>query len=190
MKNNYNQFMNKQNILFFDMDGTLVDTDYANYLAYQQSIEIVIGRKNMVEVNDKNRFDNSMLINFYTNLTTDEYNSIVNTKGNLYEQFLSETKLNDKLANTLYEAANNHKTVLVTNANKARSLLTLKHHGIVDYFNHLFFGEDVIRSHGKYENAILSLGVKPDEVVIFENEYKEIYQAKNIGFSNNNIVHI
>ena len=28
----------KDTVLFFDMDGTLVDTDYANFLAYKQAI--------------------------------------------------------------------------------------------------------------------------------------------------------
>ena len=28
-------------ILFFDLDGTLVDTDYANFLSYKKAIEFV-----------------------------------------------------------------------------------------------------------------------------------------------------
>lgn len=32
----------KDTVLFFDMDGTLVDTDYANFLAYQQAISEIV----------------------------------------------------------------------------------------------------------------------------------------------------
>lgn len=30
-------------VLFFDLDGTLIDTDYANYLAYEKAIQTIAG---------------------------------------------------------------------------------------------------------------------------------------------------
>lgn len=36
------QRIDKQHVLFFDMDGTLIDTNYANYLSYTQAIQQVL----------------------------------------------------------------------------------------------------------------------------------------------------
>ena len=34
--------INSDTILFFDMDGTLIDTNFANFLSYQEAIQSVI----------------------------------------------------------------------------------------------------------------------------------------------------
>lgn len=178
------------NILFFDMDGTLVDTDYANYLAYHQAIELVIGRKQLAPCDNQTRFDKSALVKFYPQLNAEEYQAIIQLKGRLYEDFLSETRLNEDLAKALCQVSDKRQTVLVTNANRARAMLTLEHHGIVDYFNHLFFGECCINAGSKYENALQSLGVDLDNVIIFENDLNEITKVINLGVNQQNIIHI
>ena len=33
-----NQRINNGNVLFFDMDGTLIDTNFANYLSYTKKL--------------------------------------------------------------------------------------------------------------------------------------------------------
>lgn len=33
--------IDSNHILFFDLDGTLVHTDYSNYLAYKKALELV-----------------------------------------------------------------------------------------------------------------------------------------------------
>lgn len=186
-----NSRIEKHNILFFDMDGTLIDTDYANYLAYQKAIQIVIGHKQPVQFNNHVRFDKSLLIHFFPDLNQEEYDAIISLKGALYEEFLSETKLNHDLVNVLcHSVSNNQQTVLVTNANRARALLTLKHHGIVSYFNQMFFGNCVTDQRTKYEHAICSLKIDPEQVIIFENDLKEINHALSTGVLSHNIIYI
>ena len=34
--------INSDTVLFFDMDGTLIDTDFANFLSYQEAIKSVM----------------------------------------------------------------------------------------------------------------------------------------------------
>lgn len=178
------------NILFFDMDGTLVDTDYANYLAYHQAIELVVGQKKSVPFNERTRFDKRTLVKFYPQLSNEEYQAIIQLKDKFYENFLSETRLNEDLVRALRHASDKQQTVLVTNANRARAMLTLQHHGIVDYFNQLFFGECSVNVSSKYENALHLLCVDADEVIIFENDLNEITKALKLGIKQQNIIHI
>lgn len=191
IKSNFSNQIEKHNILFFDMDGTLVDTDYANYLAYQRAIEIVIGPKKLVNFDHQVRFDKHMLVHFFPYLKPEEYDAIISMKSVLYEDFLPETKLNHDLANVLYRhIARNQQAVLVTNANQARALLTLQHHGIVDYFNQMFFGNCITNQCNKYEHAVYSLGMNPENIIIFENDMNEINHALNTGILSQNIIYI
>ena len=49
----------KDTVLFFDMDGTLVDTDYANFLAYQQAISEIVESDLNIEYDSNFRLNRS-----------------------------------------------------------------------------------------------------------------------------------
>ena len=51
----------KDTVLFFDMDGTLVDTDYANFLAYQQAISEIVESDLNIEYDSNFRLNRSSL---------------------------------------------------------------------------------------------------------------------------------
>ena len=48
-------------ILFFDMDGTLVDTDFANFLSYKKAIQSFIPTENEIQYNPNERFNRASL---------------------------------------------------------------------------------------------------------------------------------
>ncbi|MBS1571678.1 MAG: hypothetical protein JST62_04675 [Bacteroidetes bacterium] len=50
-------------ILFFDMDGTLIDTDLANFLSYKKAINSVTKSDNNLTYNPDKRFNRSNLKN-------------------------------------------------------------------------------------------------------------------------------
>jgi len=48
--------INSDTVLFFDMDGTLIDTDFANFLSYQEAIKSVIQSETEIQYVPSERF--------------------------------------------------------------------------------------------------------------------------------------
>lgn len=179
------QEITANSILFFDMDGTLIDTDLANFLAYKRAINLVTKLDDNLTFNPDIRFCRSNLKNAIPNMTENEYEKIIQEKEKCYNDFLHETKLNTEIAGILFKYSKTNKTVLVTNCRKDRAMTTLKHFGLDNKFNNIFcreFSDNNIKVN-KFQNAILKLGVLPNFVIIFENEESEIADAKKAGIS-------
>lgn len=172
-------------VLFFDMDGTLVDTNLANFLSYKKAILFVTKSDYDLTYNSNRRFNRSILKNALPNLTETEYERIIQKKEEYYNYFLHEIKLNTKNKNILFKYSKTNKTVLVTNCRRDRALATLRHFGLEDKFNDIFYREfgDNEKKINKFENAILKLGVPPNFVIAFENEDSEIADAQKAGIS-------
>lgn len=170
-------------ILFFDMDGTLIDTDLANFLSYKKAINSVTKSDNNLTYNPDKRFNRSNLKNAVPNLTEIQYDKIIQEKEEYYNDFIHKTKLNTEIADILFQYSKTNKTVLVTNCRKDRAMTTLKHFQIEDKFSNIFcreFGNNN-KKVNKFQNAISKLGVPPNLVIAFENEETEIEDAKNVG---------
>ena len=170
-------------VLFFDMDGTLVDTNLANFLSYKKAIHSVTNSDHDLTNNPDNRFNRSTLKNAVPNLSETEYERIIQKKEEYYNDFLHEMKLNLKTADILSKYSKTNKTVLVTNCRKERALTTLNHFGLTDKFSVIFYRQltDIDKKINKFQNAILELGVPPNFVIAFENEETEIADAKQAG---------
>jgi len=171
-------------ILFFDMDGTLVDTNLANFSAYKKAVTSVLqtDHTNLV-YNPENRFNRSMLKANFPNLTDNELQKVIRVKESLYDEFLNATTLIDENVEVLLKYTKSNKTYLVTNCRKDRAIKTLNHFGLLDKFTNVFYRifDDNMKKVNKFENALSILGVSPDIVIAFENEEIEIADAKNAG---------
>jgi len=170
-------------VLFFDMDGTLIDTNLANFLSYKKAILSITKSDHDLTYNSEKRFNRSNLKNAVPNLSETEYERIIQKKEEYYNDFLHETKLNTEIADILFKYSKTNKTVLVTNCRKDRAMTTLKHFGLEDKFSDIFYREfgDNDKKVNKFQNAISKLGVPPNSVVAFENEEIEITDAKQAG---------
>lgn len=172
-----------EHILFFDMDGTLVNTNVANFLSYKKAIVSITKSEHGLTYNPDIRFNRSTLKSAIPNLTATEYERIIQQKEEYYNAFLDETKLIKETADILFKYSKTNKTVLVTNCRKDRAITTLKRFGLEDQFSNIFCKEfgDNDKKINKFQNAISKLGVLPSLVVAFENEETEITNARQTG---------
>lgn len=170
-------------ILFFDMDGTLIDTDFANFLAYKKSIECVIKKPLMLNFNPLLRFNRNLLNSLPYPLTENEFTEIIQKKEIFFQDYLPETKLIMDKFNILDKYFKTNKTILVTNCNKDRAIKTLDFHGLANKFCNLFFRETNIveTKFDKYRTAIEALSLSPRDIIAFENEENEIIKAIGSG---------
>lgn len=172
-----------ETVLFFDMDGTLVDTNLSNFLSYKKAILSVTKTDYNLIYNSDKRFNRSNLQNAVPNLSEAEYEKIIHKKEEYYKEFLPETKLNTKIAGFLSKYSKTNKTVLVTNCREERALTTLNYFGLVEKFSNIFYRQFTANHEkiNKFQNAILKLSVPPNLIVAFENEEIEIADAKLAG---------
>ena len=172
-------------ILFFDMDGTLVDTNLANFSAYKKAVDSVLQTDTKLVYNHEIRFNRSVLKASFPHLTDKELEKVIQIKESLYDEFLNVTTLIDENVAVLLKYSKSNQTYLVTNCRKDRALKTLNHFGLTDKFTNIFYRviDDKNKKVNKFENALSILGVPPNIVIAFENEEMEIADAKRAGIT-------
>ena len=176
-------------ILFFDMDGTLVDTNLANFSAYKKAVDSVLQTDTNLVYNPEIRFNRSVLKANFPHLTDKELEKIIQLKESLYDEFLEVNRIIDENVEVLLKYSKSNQTYLVTNCRKDRAIKTLNQLGLIDKFINVFYRiiDDSNGKVNKFENALSILGVPPNIVIAFENEEIEILDAIQAGIPRENI---
>lgn len=173
--------------LFFDLDGTLVDTLDANIQAYKKAIEET-GR---MVTNDQLssvfgvRYD-VFLRQFFPEISADEIELIRKLKSAYYPDFLHLSRPNDELINFIKTLRADHATVLVTMAQRKNAVAVLKAMEIENMFDFIVTGEDVENPKPHPESYLKALkvsGIKPPQALAFEDSVSGIAAAKSAGIA-------
>jgi len=186
-----NIYINKKNILLFDLDGTLIHTDKANFLSYQEAIRIIKGLDIRFLYKSKFRFTRKSLYDTIPLLKKEEYQKIIKLKRSLYNKYLNQTKINNIILETIKKFSKTNKIILVTNSSKKRAISILKYHGLINLFDYKFFKEDYKNKQiNKFKYVLEFLKLNPIKVIIFENEEIEIKKAIYLKIPSENIINL
>ena len=169
------------------MDDTLINTNFANFLAYQKAVFTVTQSKLAVSYNPKQTFNRETLKKVAPHLSQQIYDTVIQEKERLYHELLVETQINHHIANMLFKYCKTNKTILVTNCRRNRALLTLEFWGLTHKFSSIFFRDDCDSKNNKYQNAINCLKIAPQLVIVFENDQHAIQDALEAGILITNI---
>lgn len=171
--------------LFFDLDGTLCDTNEANYLAYKKALKdcgYVLSRKDF-ERSIGLRADKFIPL-LFPDISLDEVNIIRELKADYYQDMTAVLKPNKHIIDFFLMMNPDHITVLVTTASKNNAQPVLKKVGLIDMFNFTVYGDDVDNPKPDPEAYSLALalsGLRPDEVIAFEDSESGILSAVKAG---------
>ena len=179
-------------IILCDMDGTLIDTDYANYLSYMHAIEDVTRQKHDIQFNPRKRFNREELKVKIPYLTNNQYNTIVSLKTDYFSNYLPETKVNLSLLEFIRNYNGTNDSILVTWCSEKRAIQTLRHHNLLECFSRLICWETLSESEisNKYVSAFSLLHADPILSIVFENDTIDIKNAILAGVPRKNIISV
>ena len=170
-------------ILVVDLDGTLVDTNQANLLAYQAATLEVTGKALPVQPIHCDRLTRNRLREVLDDLPTDLLGAIVQRKEVIYSRFLHVTELNTKLYQFL-QACQDKILVLATNARQARAEQLLHQHQLSHLFAECYYHDEA--QPNKFKQIFARF--KGREFIVFENEEAQAKLALAAGADPQNII--
>ena len=171
--------------LFFDFDGTLVDTKMSNYFAYKEASSlfgIEFPKDCFLKNFGKHFFEFSHEIMGKKDF--DLQKKIHLKKKEIFKNYLNKGTLLKKTFEILKNNFQKFKTVLVTTASKEAiddwdNIFNFK-----KYFDFIITGEDVENKKPNPESYLLALkktGISPQEAIVFEDTDIGFSSAKNAG---------
>ena len=185
----YTNNISDKNLLVFDLDGTVVNTDMANYLAYKEAIQQIIGLDLPIAHSKDERFTREKLSSIIDNLTDLQYKNIIEMKNDIYQKYLPMSKVNACVIGVIEKYINTNKIILATSSRKNRAEMVLQHHGLTNIFDYMFFKEDYSQKN-KFLHVVNYFGVSANSIFVFENDNDEIRKAIASGIPDRNVVKV
>lgn len=178
-----------KNLFVFDLDGTLVDTDEANFLAYKEAIKKIMNINLKMPYTKNERYTRKSLYSTVEKLTTEEYRNIIKIKNNVFYKYLEKSKINKVALKSIARIPKKNKIILATNSSKNRANMILKYHNLKESFNFIFYKEDYATQNieNKFEYILKNLKIDPSLVIIFEDDINEAENSIRLGTLEENI---
>lgn len=175
-----------KHVFIFDLDNTLVKTNRANNLSYQEAIRLVLGEDVQMGCH---RFTRKDLSTSFSNILPLQISQITTLKESLFVEYLKETELNVQLAKCLrILKENGNETILLTESRKKRAQQVCDYYALTKYFHKKYYSEDCCD--GNKFQFLKTRGIPLCSVVLFENERHEIQRAIQNGIPENQIIKI
>lgn len=181
--------MKKVKMIFFDMDGCLIDSEivyvYAWFELFQE-LNIPIELEEIMNWRGKN----NRLINERINEFVGNMDETLNLRKIRDERFYvklyhDEVKLKPYAIDILdYLDSKNIPYALVTSTIKEKASKVLTHFNLYHRFKFIFFGDDVIDSKPNpeiYLKAVIQSGFNGNEILVFEDSRNGIEACNNAG---------
>lgn len=172
---------------FFDLDGTLVNTYQADYLAYRDAVREVMGEEldreeymalHGMEIRAK-------LAKLMPGLTDEQVEQIRASKKRHYYSHVHLTEVNEELVRVLHQFPD-LVCAMVTTAKTENVAAVLKQHDLAKYFHLIVTGDDITRHKPDPEAYLLALkktGLKPSQVIAFEDSESGVKSAEAAGIA-------
>lgn len=172
-------------VVVFDLDGTLIETDAANFLAYKDAIAHCLGQGYKVKLPFTKRLTREALRACLIAVPETMIQSIVRHKEEVYSQFLHATTVNQPMLQML-ELAQGKEVILTSICRRPRAELVLAHHGLNTKFTRKYFSESDNASH-KYERIFCDRGVDSRQVVVFDDDPLTAATALAMGVGSDSV---
>jgi beta-phosphoglucomutase-like phosphatase (HAD superfamily) len=181
---------NANSILLFDLDGTLVETDKANNLAYLMAIKEIMGLHFNFGVNSIFRITREKLSYLLPQASKEELNKIISLKEKYFSKFLNCTRLNVELYEVLKRFKDQNRLILITRSKRERALRVLKYHGLLDYFKSAIcqFQDPSLEWKSKIPELLKNEDFNLQDLFLFENEEAERLDAIKSGLKTNQVL--
>jgi len=171
--------------VIFDFDGTLIDTSYANYLAYSKALDkqgLSLSYSSFTKLNGMEARD--FLSILFPEITLELIEQVCKEKSLIYPNFFSLTRLNYGLMELAREMRKSLRLCLVTNAKNPNLHKLLEYHGIEKLF-HLVISGDMVSNPKPdaepYMKALEMLEITNHECIALEDSITGKLAATRAG---------
>ncbi|MBZ4395877.1 MULTISPECIES: HAD family phosphatase [unclassified Myxococcus] len=171
--------------MLFDMDGTLLFTEEANFISYRRAFADVGFTLEQAAYQRAFglRFD-AMVKEVGAELSPEDARRVREAKARYYPESFDQVRPNVPLITFLRSVRAQHKTGLVTTAATANARALLRHFDLAPLFDVTVFGEDVARPKPDpegYLRAATLAEIPPSECLAFEDSPSGIAAAQAAG---------
>jgi beta-phosphoglucomutase-like phosphatase (HAD superfamily) len=184
------KYLTSTKILLFDLDGTLVDTDFIYIKVWSELLKKynIVCDKTFFDYFIKGKSDTTFMSFIDSSITPDKIVEISRDKDELFIEYLQKEEqiLIDGVLNFFKEHKHN-KIAIVTSCNKQAAEYILQYTGLIEYVDLVIASEDCI--HHKpdpepYLKAIEYFNTNKENVFIFEDSYSGYCSAKRTHITN------
>jgi beta-phosphoglucomutase len=183
--------MDEIKCFIFDLDGTLVFNERANFLAYQaafKSVGLELNEEDFAHHFKAGGHIKAIYADYVKKHGLPEDNeqleTIKSAKVKEYADRFHLIEQNQGIIALLTSLSKHYHTALATTAKKVNGQGVLEHFGLTKYFDFMVFGDEVGKRKPDpecYQKVAQHFGVQPQECLIFEDSSKGFAAAEAFG---------